>query len=330
MNEVFLHVGPPKTGSTYLQQLLWTHREDLGRQGVLLPVGHPNEAWLASTDVQDGAFVHVDVPEARGAWRRVTGRVAAHPGRAVVSHELLGLSTDTHVARIASSFGTAELNVVVMARSLAATLPSLWQETVKMVDPDRSWEEFLDDQRRERSPWTDPAGIVRRWLAHLPPSRVHVVTVPPRRTDPEVLLHRFGGVLGIDVSRWATAAPANESLDDVQVELLRRLNRFAAARIDRRRLQRLVNDDLVPRLVRVRGDRRLRVPLDHRSWVEDETRRRRHDLEASGVALHGTLDDLDPRDEDWAPAPRVVTDEDVLDVALALLVDEPGGKGRTP
>jgi hypothetical protein len=321
VTRVLLHVGPPKTGSTYLQQLLWTHRDDLLRQDVLLPVEHPNEAWLAAVDVQDGAFVHVDVPEARGAWERVVGRLSDHPGRAVISHELLGLSTDDHVARIASSLGWAGLHVVVMARSLAATLPSLWQETVKMVDPDRSWEEFLEDQRRERSPWTHPAAIAHRWLAHLPPSSVHVVTVPPRGTAPEMLLRRFGDVLGVDVTDWAPGPPANESLDDVQVELLRRLNRLALARTDRRSVQRLVNDDLVPRLARVSGGRRLRVPLHHRSWIEDETRRRRQDLEASGLQVHGDLGDIEPTDDDWEGAPLAVTDDDLLHAALALLLE---------
>jgi hypothetical protein len=336
VTRVVLHVGPPKTGSTYLQDLLWAHRGDLARQGVLLPIDHPNEAWLAAVDVQDGAFVHVDVPEAAGAWERVTGRVPGHPGRAVISCELLGLSTDAHVARIAASFGPAELHVVVMARGLAAALPSLWQETVKMVDPDRSWEEFLQASRDERSAWTDPAGIVRRWLAHLPPSRVHVVTVPPRGTDPEVLLRRFGGVLGIDVRGWTTGPPANESLGDVQVELLRRVTRLAAERTDRRAVQRLVNDEIVPRLARARVGRRLRVPLAHRPWIEDETARRRRDLEASGAVVHGVLDDLDPGDDDWDPAPRQMTDSQLLDAALALLVagvagvdGQPGGSEAT-
>ena len=57
MADVHLHVGPVKTGSAYLQNLLWSHRDDLARQGVLLPLEHANEMWLAVNDVQDGAFI---------------------------------------------------------------------------------------------------------------------------------------------------------------------------------------------------------------------------------------------------------------------------------
>ena len=34
---VYLHIGLPKTGTTYLQTLMWNNREVLAGQGVLLP-----------------------------------------------------------------------------------------------------------------------------------------------------------------------------------------------------------------------------------------------------------------------------------------------------
>jgi len=320
MADVYLHVGPVKTGSTYLQNLLWSHRDDLARQRVLLPLEQANEMWLAVNDVQEGAFLHFEMPEARGAWARVTGRALAFPGRSVLSHEVLGLSTDAHVARIVGSLQAADLHVVVMARSLAAILPSLWQETVKMADPDQSWPEFLAQQRAERSPWTDAAAIVRRWSGHLPSSRVHVVTVPPPTADPAILLARFAEALVIDVSGWDDGGvPANESLDATKVELLRRLNRVTGAVLDRRAQRRLINAVLMPHLSRTRTGRRLRLPPEHRSWIEDQTQERRQALRDSGAVIHGTLSDLDVSDDAWEPSTAVVSDAELLDAALALL-----------
>jgi hypothetical protein len=203
MNDVVLHVGPVKTGSTYLQELLWRNRTDLPRQGVLLPLEHDNEMWLAANDVQDGSFIHFDMPEAAGAWALVRERALGFGGTSVISHEVLGMSTDEHVQRIADSLSPARLHVVVMARSLAATLPSLWQEKIKMVDPDIGWTEFLAEQRATAAPVTDASSIVQRWLRHVPASRIHVVTVPPRGADRGVLLSRFAMATGIDVSRCA-------------------------------------------------------------------------------------------------------------------------------
>ncbi len=56
VSDVYRHVGPVKTGSTYLQQLLWTNRQSLAEQGVFHPCEHDNEMWFATNDVQDGAL----------------------------------------------------------------------------------------------------------------------------------------------------------------------------------------------------------------------------------------------------------------------------------
>ncbi len=36
-NRIFLHIGAPKSGTTYLQTVLWANRENLRRQGLLMP-----------------------------------------------------------------------------------------------------------------------------------------------------------------------------------------------------------------------------------------------------------------------------------------------------
>ena len=57
MREVYLHVGPVKTGSTFLQDLLWQYRDDLARQGYHHPGTHPNEMWLATNDLLHRAYL---------------------------------------------------------------------------------------------------------------------------------------------------------------------------------------------------------------------------------------------------------------------------------
>jgi hypothetical protein len=326
--DVFLHVGPVKTGSTYLQSLLWAHRADLARQGVLVPLEHANEMWPAVNDVQDGAFLQFEMPEARGAWQRVTARALAYPNRSVLSHEVLGLSTDDHVDRIVETLHPANLHVVVMARSLAVTMPSLWQETVKMADDDESWPAFLDRQRDEGAPWTDTAAIVERWARHLPSSRIHVITVPPRGAPSALLLSRFAEALGIDVTGWEYGAAGNESLDAVSAELLRRLNLTTSAFLDRRAQRRLNNIVLLPHLRRAQSGSRLRLPTSHRTWIEQETRRRVSALAGSGAVLHGTWRDLDAPEDVWEAAPTAVSERDLLEAALELLARSHAG--RTP
>jgi len=326
VTDVYLHVGPVKTGSTFLQDLLWRHREDLARQGYLHPAEHPNEIFLASNDVQGCAFVRFELPEAGGAWQAVRDRVLGYPGRVILSCEILGRSTPEHIDRIAASLAPARLHVVVMARSLAAILPSLWQEKIKMVDPDVSWPDYLAAERGRGAPASDASLIVRRWRRHVPAARIHVITVPPPAAGRLLLLARFAAATGLDVTGWQPdPEAANESLDLVQAELIRRLNLATAGVMDWRAQRRLVNVVLLPRL---RGagpplGPRLLVPASERGWIAAETARRIAALRASQAVIHGDLAELEPPPGIWADGPQPVTDAGLLAEALRWLALSP-------
>lgn len=321
MSDIYLHVGPVKTGSTYLQDLLWANRRSLARQGILDPREHHNEMWLAANDIQDGAFIPFDLPEAAGAWNRIRERVLAFGGPSIVSHEMLGLSGEDHVARIAASLPLARVHVVVMARSLAAMLPSLWQEKVKMAGPAVSWPDFLEQQRMTGAPLTDASLIAGRWLRHVPASRIHVVTVPARGFDRNLLLHRFAEVTRIDIAGWqGTDGHINESLDLVQSELLHQLNQLTAGLFDPR-AQRSVNGRLLPLMRPADPARRRRLPAQARQWVEAESARRAAYLQHSGVIIHGDLAELQAPADAWEPAAPSVTNADLLLEALHLLAE---------
>ena len=49
---MFLHVGSPKTGTTFLQDVLWSQREAAGEQGLLLPGERFHDHFLATLDVR--------------------------------------------------------------------------------------------------------------------------------------------------------------------------------------------------------------------------------------------------------------------------------------
>lgn len=321
MKDVYLHVGPVKTGSTYLQDLLWRNRDDLALQGYHYPARHPNEMWLATTDLQDHAFIDFEIPEAAGVWAEVCRRVAAQDAPSVISHEVFGWSTEEHVAKIVRSLAPARLHVIVMARSLAPILSSLWQEKIKQVYPDTNLGDFLAAEREAGSPWTDASLIVDRWRAHVPRTRIHVVTVPPRGADPTLLLDRFGRALGIRTVAWHTdGAATNHSLDRVQAELFRRLN-VAALPVQHVRAQRrLINGSLLPLLRAADPRREIRLPTSEREWIDTETSRRIDVLQRSGAHIHGDLADLKTPDVAWEDTPCPVPEADVLVEALHLLV----------
>jgi hypothetical protein len=325
ISDVYLHVGPVKTGSSYLQSIMWNSRDALREQGILLPITHPNEFFLAANDVQDGQFTLVETPGSEGAWARVAVRATSWPGRVLITCELLGFSEQDHVQRIANSLAPATLHLIVMARCRADVLPSIYQEKIKMVDPDQSWEDFLRAYRASHGAWRhSPGAILGRWLPHVDRQRMHVITVPQHRAD-SFLLHRFTQILGIDDSRLVTAsALANASLDVIDVELLRMVTARTAGQLDRRAQRGLINDRLLPVLQRLDRPRRpFRLPASFQLLMTEAAARDIEAISATGCHVHGDLDELLPGSgafEVDREARDQVPQADVLNVAIDALV----------
>jgi hypothetical protein len=145
------------------------------------------------------------------------------------------------------------------------------------------------------------------------------VTVPPRGADRSLLLHRFAEVIGLDITQWRSISdPANESLDVVQAELIRRLNLVTSAFLDIY-AQRRLHATVMPFMRPADPDRRRRLPATARYWIEAETTRRIHRLRQCRAVIHGTLDDLIAPDDAWETEPTEVADTELLDEALRLL-----------
>ena len=89
---VFLHVGCPKTGTTYLQSTFWRSRDALSAQGLHLPLrGQPDHFFL-SLAVRESLDPASEGPEAFD----VLDRLAAELGATFGAH-------DAHHARDALS-----------------------------------------------------------------------------------------------------------------------------------------------------------------------------------------------------------------------------------
>lgn len=226
---VYLHVGAPKTGTTYLQDTLWLHRDALRGDGVLIPGGRRFAAFHAAQAIREVARLAELPAGRREVWADMQRRIAAWSGTAVLSHEFLGAATAEQAARAIEALHPSEVHVVLTARDYVATLPALWQETVKM-GAQRSLERYVAAVMADTKagPWgrasVDVVDILHRWGATVPASRVHVVTVPSPGSAPDLLWTRFAGVCGIDPARFPPPPrPANASLAAVQADLLQRV-----------------------------------------------------------------------------------------------------------
>jgi hypothetical protein len=330
MGPVILHVGPAKTGSTFLQHLLWINQDLLRSQGFLEPSGYEGEMWAAANDVQGGAHIHFPMPEAAGAWQRICERIAEFDGPVILSQEIFALSNDHDIRRMCASLAPRPIVVIVHARNLAELIPSAWQENIKAADPALSWPDFLVKQRRTRLSWSDAAAIVERWRLLAPVSEAHVVVVPPKTSARDVLLHRFGVAAGIDVSCWRDDHRAsNRSLDRVQAEAIRLLNWRSSGFLPQVAQRHLIQRFLLPAMPPPDANYEIKMPYSERAWVLHETDRRIRELARCGASIHGELGELVPRHDDWHPAMEPVP-ERALTLCLAdLLLAAQGEEAAT-
>jgi hypothetical protein len=337
---VVLHIGTPKSGTTYLQDLLWDSRSALADVGVLYPGEHPGAHFHALLDMRREGFHGWVDPAVEGAWDRLVSAAREHAGTTVISHELFGDLSAEQAARVLTDLDFAEVDIVVTARDLARQLPAVWQENVKNRSP-LPFQHYLDivcpGSRRDGTPYhpaedeegyatefwlrQDLATLLRRWGATLPASRLHLVTVPPSGTSPAVLWQRFAEVLGIDPAvATSPEGRRNQSLGRAESELLRRLNERLGTSLEwpvhEARVTHLLGRVTLPARPQAVS---LTLPADVRNWAAARSECMLGELGEMEFHLVGDLDDLRVgtagcTDRDWSPEA-----DDLLDAALDAL-----------
>jgi hypothetical protein len=327
-NRIFLHVGSPKTGTTFLQQVLWSQRDLAKRQGLLLPLDSFNDHYLATLDVR-GLTDRPGTPRrANGIWRQIVEQSLGWAGDVLVSHELFAPARREQTRAAVEAFGPdAEVHLVLTARDLVRQIPAEWQEHVKHRST-ASYADFVADLRREdRKTWfwqvQDFAKVLKRWSKAVPAERVHVVTVPPAGAGPDVLWGRFAGLLGLDPEPFDLGGSrANTSLGYEQAELLRRVNVELGDRLPLPGPYPVDVKDLFAQTVLVRQPgAKIELPGDDIAFALERSRKIADEIEAMGFDVVGDLEDLVPAvgaDRASGAAP-VVSDARLLGESVAAL-----------
>jgi hypothetical protein len=326
---LFLHVGTPKTGTTYVQSVLWGSKPALRRQGLLLPLDRVRDHFFLSNL---GRNDHEDVanmpPRGLTAWDRMLDEVRTWQGDALISHELFAMTKTERAPWIIDSLGSVadSLHVVITARDLARQVPAEWQQTIKhgrthglrqyygMVRSGDDSILFWDAQDLVRQ--------VRMWTQGVPPTRIHLVTVPPAGADARLLWDRFASVIGIDPGSVDTSASTpNESLGLVEIELVRRVNELAPAEAGKPLQQLLTRQILADGILAPRVHaQHFGVPPEEHRWVVERGTRMVDELRTLSVDVVGDLDELIPQQEPvLGPLPDDVSDAELAPVAVEAL-----------
>jgi hypothetical protein len=336
---IFLHVGLPKSGTTFLQDMLRQHRQWLRREGILYPFDGFRDHFYASLDARENhQFAGGIRPQAEGAWPGLVELALEFEGRVIISHEILATAKPDAARQARAKLDEREVHVVVTARDPGRQAVADWQEAIKHGRKvqfrgyvRRAGLGQVPPRPREAdAPATrDFAAqrllhVIDNWAGDLPPERVHIVTVPHSAADPSLLWRRFGELVGIaDPGRLTPGRQVrkNPRLGVADIELLRRVNRT----LDRRLVadefgavaKKLYAQTILPSVSRsappVLPDA-LFDPADEmaQEWVDG--------IKSAGYDVCGDLDDLRPRRSDGT-APGRWSREDVIDTAAAATAE---------
>jgi hypothetical protein len=319
---VHLHIGAPKTGTTYVQNALWNNHDALKRAGFLLP-GTLLDHDRAMTDLREVPWRDA---AATGAWERLAAESRKWSGDVIISSEGLGAATQEQAVRAVASLRPAEIHVIVAARDLWRTLPSMWQQSVRArsvwrfeqflhaVETGR-FEDFFEHHTGER--------MLRRWGDLLPPAHRHLVTVPAPGTPQDILWHRFAGIIGIPDGVCRLKKPSsNPSLGAAEIEVLRRVNQALGDRFPHRTPYReVVHRHLVDAVLKNHPNQLgIGVGLERADWVLDLVERQIKELSEYPCDIVGDLDELRPGAMLPTQSPDELSEGQVLSAAIETIV----------
>jgi hypothetical protein len=323
---VLLHVGVPKSGTSFLQATLRANADRLREAGVHFPTEQHKGLFHAALELT-GNHPGWGVPQRRvkGSWARLCKQAKSFEGTTVLSNELFSNATRAQAEAALRELEGVEVHLVITARDLARQLPAEWQEGIKhgrglrfrpflerMLDPERRHDHAQKFWRHQ-----DVAELAERWGAGLPPERVHLVTAPPPGAPRDLLWQRFCSVVGVDpgLAEFPEVG-ANTSLGITAIDVLRRVNKRLRTGERPPLLRRTVKHSLVNGALRSDTSPRVATPaelLPRLTEITDDWVKR---IEAAGYDVVGDLADLSPRPAEGAPADHRVPVRDARDLAI--------------
>lgn len=299
---VVIHIGPPKTGSTTLQDALHHNRDNLKLAGIRYAgSGMQSSAAAMWATRRKERTTGRQVPAS--AWKQLLREINdSMESTVVVSSEWFAAATPAQIRMIARELPGAEHHIVIALRSLDRILPSRWRQNV-IEGATYSFTEWLElifspsinsyssrfwHQHRHDE-------LVQRWGEVFGQRAVSAICVDD--ANPDRLLRHFEALIGAQEGALGTSRQVrNVSLDGVTVEGIRRFNVLAKEHAVPPELRYLaVTRGAVPQIeqhVQSDGPTTGRVPSQYADRCVAESTRIVEGLRTSGATILGDLDAL--------------------------------------
>lgn len=238
VGRTILHIGAPKCGSTALQSAFYLNRDPLKSVGVeyIGDRAHWTSAAKSVVGIPDRVSGKVPLISEWSSLLEWSRRARGEGRSALISSEWFASADPKAIERIVTDLGQERLQVVLAIRPLTSTLPSAWQQglklggTLSLVD----WLEVVlksPDHPRAQRVWMKHGydAIAARWAEVVGRDRVTVLIVDER--SPDSIFRDIAGVLKIPDETLARAPKrTNPSLSAFEADVLAELNQMFFAK----------------------------------------------------------------------------------------------------
>ncbi len=301
MNELVMHVGLMKSGTTYLQEILSRNREFLRASAWDYPGARLNQQHACySLCGSDIPWVKKPFPEKLG--HDLVKKLKRADTSILISAEALSVLHEDGIQRFLEQT-RVPTKVVFTLRSLDRTLPSAWQQYLKGGGRTtfRAFIQRLQEQRADMSGFWRTYGFghaIERWSRIAP---VAVVIMPKAGGSREVLWELFRTAANLpQVPELEVAEEdSNVSLSLQAAQILREINKALpkkSERSDQLRNQYL-KSAAFPNVGKLPGGR-IEIPRQCLAQVEDWNSEEIGLAQSSCSVVEGSWEDLELSEPD--------------------------------
>ncbi len=222
MTRFIIHIGPHKTGTTYIQVMLDALRGALLERGICVPSIWNAAPGLPSHMKLVWAIRNRDLTLIKEQIREILARRHEY---VVISCEALSRLDQQEIVLLRQLLGSSPAEVVYYVRRWPERLPSLWQEGVKFGHT-ATLPEFLTEQltRRDAAELRDTV-MIDRFTAVFGATQIKVVSYS-HLIDQKIDIagHFLASFLGLSNIDLPAVGHPNRSLPILDTELIRVLN----------------------------------------------------------------------------------------------------------
>lgn len=126
MSNLYLHVGPHKTGSSYLQKLWTDNRNKLASKGIV----YPNEVFFSMNGHHRLANSLI-AGKVNAEMRKHIKKLDKETADILISSEVFSMMKKKHMLLLKKFFPSKIIKIIYYFRTPSFRLISYWQETVK-------------------------------------------------------------------------------------------------------------------------------------------------------------------------------------------------------